>query len=224
MKTKLTKYILSGALALGLTTFAANQAQAIVLPAVYLPLNFKLVAYYTDSHGKIQKVRIGSKDVLKQLGYTTKGDELAYANHDVYVINKNTVVTDLSSNGYIISVSTDLVSSESPGSGGAFKEASAGSFDVSFYSDPQFVGDSFDQVASEDASAYWFEITGVYTSKITGSAIKNGEQTLKETLNTQLDGQGVDVNVDGGSDLPIAGTGTASGSGKVAVAPAVSLD
>jgi hypothetical protein len=218
---KLVQGVLGCALAAGLMTFAADNSQAAVIEnTIFAPINIKLTVYYVASNGKIKAATLISKDVLKLLNYP-KGDQLALAtsdgadfdNGDVCIINKDTLVDDLTADGYMVANLNSLVDSNSSKDNGSFRDSSAGSFAFDFYSD---AGDDLDDGLDSD---YWFELTGAYTSKASGSAIRSGKQSVSVSFSGKADGQGFDVDLDDSGDLPIIGSSWASGSGKVTVAP-----
>jgi hypothetical protein len=217
---KLIQGILGCALAAGLMTFASDNSHAAVIEnTVFVPINIKLTVYYNASNGKIKAGTFVSKDVLKILNYP-KGDQLAlatgssvdFSNGDVCIIDKNTLVEDLTAAGYMTDTLNSLVNSYTNKDNGSFKDASAGSFALDFYSD---AGDDLD--GGHD-SEYWFELTGAYTGHASGSAIKGGKQRQNVSYNAKLDGEGhdADLTLD---NLPVIGSTSVSGSGKVAVSP-----
>jgi hypothetical protein len=217
---KLIQGVMGCALAAGLMTFAADNSQAAVIEnTIFAPINVKLTVYYYASNGKIKAATLVSKDVLKILNYP-KGDQLAVAtgesvdfdNGDVCIIDKNTLVEDLTADGYMTAELNSLVDSNTSKDNGSFKDTSAGSFVLDFYSD---AGDDLDGGHDSD---YWFEVTGAYTSKASGSAIKGGNQNESLSFKAKADGQGYDVDL-GSDNLPVIGSASASGSGKVAVVP-----
>lgn len=195
---KLVQGVLGCALAAGLMTFAADNAQAAVIEnTIFAPINIKLTAYYVASNGKIKAATLVSKDILKLLNYP-KGDQLAVAtgesvdfdNGDVCIIDKNTLVEDLTADGYMVANLNSLVDSESSKDNGSFRDSSAGSFVLDFYSD---AGNDLDGGLDSD---YWFQLTGAYTSKASGSAIRSGKQSVSVSFSAKADGQGFDIDLD----------------------------
>src|ERR1700722_18520694 len=99
---KLIKGILGCALAAGLTTLVTSQAQAsghvVIGDELYSPLNIKLVVSANDPDtGKIKQHSVNSKDALKDLGFTAKGEMFAIqigdgGIGDVFVITKTEVI------------------------------------------------------------------------------------------------------------------------------------
>ena len=219
---KLKKIVSVCALATGLATFATSSSQAgvVIENTLFTPLNIKLVATYNDPKtGKLKQVSLSTKDFLKTFGYD-KGDQLAVTigdggTGDVYVINKNSVITDLTEDGNVFLDSNELVSHES-GNKNSDKYSSAGTLTIDAYSDPVF-DPEFDQSASEDNSDFWVEASGIYSYTETESAPdKNGNSSRTTSLTAgALTGEGFDVDLNDESALPVSGSVSGKGSGKV---------
>ena len=234
---KLTTGILGCALVAGLMTFAADNAQAGVMinNALYSPLSLKLTIGVYNSKGQIKKVSVTSKQILKTLDLP-KGSQLAIntgnvENNEVYVITKDSVVGDLTANGILTADLNELLDSGSKGDS-KFKYQSSGVLTLNFYSDPQFViaksaaiaisNPDIDQAASEEASDYWFEISGQYAYSVNASVFDNHSQ-LKLSTNlkaNELSGMGYDADLDSDYPTTVAGNVSAKGNGKV---PAISI-
>ncbi len=225
---KLNKIILSCALAAGLATVATQtQAGVVIENTLFTPLNVKAVVTYLDSKtGKLKQASVNSKTFLKSFGFTN-GDKLAISigsagTGDVYVINKNSVVEDLTTGGYVFVDGSDLISS-STGNKNKEKYTSAGTLTVSAYSNPVF-SEGFDQIASQNASAFWMEVSGVYAYTETFTA-PNKKGKSSQTTNLKADalaGVGFDVDLDDANTLPVTASLSGSGSGTV-TAPVVTL-
>ena len=232
---KMTNGILGCALVAGLMTFAAGNIQAgvVIGNTLYSPLKLKLTIGVYNSKDAIKKVSINSKEVLKMLGYS-KDVNLAIntgnvQNNDVFLINKDSVLEDLTSLGIMTVDVNELLDSLSDGNNGKFKYASSGIVSIYFYSNPQFFiegkvplianNPDLDQVASEDASDYWFEISGLYSYTETGSAINGGKQKITNNLKSvgNLSGMGYDIDLNNPYPTTVKGPGSANGSGKLSV-------
>jgi hypothetical protein len=236
------KIILGCALAAGLTTFATGKAQAAT-DEIFTPLNIKLVfSYTTGDTAKIHKLRINSKDILKELsevaydGENFKGDKLATqvgeeeGSESIFIIHgKNDVLEVPSEDGYMSLGLQELNDSEKDSAHG-FKYAETGLIALNFYSNPQFSEDDgvrsdavsepipfepsgFDQLSSEDESDLWMEFTGNYVYKEKGQSGKNSEK-LSTNLKAILTGQGFDSDLNADDNLSVDGklSGNASGS------------
>jgi len=214
---KLMTGILGCALAAGLMTFAADKAQAAVLDGtLYSPLKIKLTAQFVNSKGKIAKLRITSKDVLTGfLNDTTKGDLLAVSGGgDVWIINKKTVVADISSypSDYLFIEYGTYVSTYS-GKGNT-KYSETGVTYVSFYDG------GYRDAGTQ--STNWFETSGTYTySETTGKTDKKGSFKSSQSYSAKaLSGEGSFSGVSG-DILPVSGSVSFQGSGKLAAAQPV---
>ena len=233
---KMTSAILGCALVAGLMTFAAGNVHAgvVIGNTLYSPFKLKLTIGVYNSKDAIKKVSINSKEVLKMLGYS-KNVDLAIntgnvQNNDVYLINKDSVLEDLTTLGIMTVDVNELLDSTSNGNNGKFKYASSGIVSIYFYSNTQFFSESavvpliinnpnLDQAASEEASDYWFEISGLYSYSESGSAINGGKQKITTHLKSfgNLSGMGYDIDLNNPYPTTVKGTGSASGSGKLAV-------
>ena len=241
---KLHKIISGCALALGLAAFAAGNTQAgvVIGNTLYTPINVKgFVAYNDAKTGTIKRASLTTKAFLKLFGFP-KGDQLAIVigasgAGDVFLINKNTVVQDLTVGGYVI-VTTDEVVSDTSGNSKSERYTSRGILTLNAYSNPQFivnngavqnnavsqvVAQGFDQAASEEASDYWLEVDGLYTYVETATAPdKNGKS--KQTTNlkstnfagqtTALSGVGFDIDLSN-IIVPVSASLTGAGGGTI---------
>jgi hypothetical protein len=209
--------------------FAADKAQAVLNNDFYSPLNIKLAVSYYDTNGTIKLARITSKDVLKKAG-ASKNTLLAfdYDDVDVFVITKTnktiTNVTDLTTAGNVtLNLSRTLHNNITGKDGHSYKYSETGVLEVDVYSSPLFdlVGETevLDKGSSETNSAEWFEISGFYSYKETGSTLdKNGIQNISVKLDANaLGGLGSDSTL--GLDIPdptaLSGKASGSGSGKI---------
>jgi hypothetical protein len=236
------KIILGCALAAGLTTFATGKAQA-AQNEVFTPLNLKLiVTYTTGDKAKVHKLRINSKDLLKELsevaydGENFKGDHLATlvgdsseGDESVFIIHgKNDVLEVPSDDGFMSLGLQELNDSEKDSAHG-FKYAETGLIVLNFYSNPQFTEDDgvrsdavsepipfepsgFDQLSSENESDLWMELTGNYVYKEKGQEGKNSEK-LSTNLKAVFTGQGFDSDLDEDDNLSVDGKTSGSASG-----------
>ena len=222
MKLNFLKPILAGALTFGLMTFAADQSKAAVVIGgqLYSPLNLKLVInYYNATGSSFQKMSASSKDILSQLGWPTS-DQLALGPlGDVYVIDKSTVVADLTATGYFsVQFNQLLYTATSHNLNGAYSFKEMGVLAVNYYSD----GGLDD--TSGHSSSYWFELSGNYSNSGQVSATVGNQQTIKASFKAStLGGQGFDLganNVNSFNTLvPVSGGISGSGSGKNVQAP-----
>ena len=208
---KTSKIIMGCALAVGLMAFAPVQSQAgvVIENSVFAPANIKVSYSYVNSKGKIQKVSLTSKDILKYYNYP-KGSQLAYCfgSGDVYVINKGDVLDDLTSLGELYVETNDLINSTTPGKNGAYKYAESGNVLISFYINGYSLGEN----------DYDFEVGGTYSVAYSQSAVSNkGTINVSESFKTSnLTGSGYNYDVSE-IELPVSGTASASGSGKLAL-------
>lgn len=199
---KLTTGILGCALAAGLMTFAPNTVQAGVVIGgnLYSPLKLKITVTYSQN-GKLKKATVSSKDALKELGYP-KSDSLAVSRYsgDVWVINKDTLKANVSTNGYL-TVNLDWIVYANKGN--TYTEA--GTSEVVYYEGGYAYGTE---------SANWFDISGVYTYKDNDGKIdKNGYYMDDESYDAPaLSGRG-HISVLG--DVPITGSASYHGTGKL---------
>ena len=203
---KMINGVLGCALVAGLMTFAAEKAQAGVLigGSLYCPMKLKMIVQY-ESGGKIKKLTVTAKEALKELGYNSQvrlAEEYSFP-WDIYVINKNSLVRNLTNPGgetppilrvnYYDSITTDTKN-------GGYKEA--GLVAVDFLSDRS----PYDQ----------FSLSGVYSyDKKEGKTDKKGFYKASERFKaTALSGWAnfPDLNV---SDLPATGSTSYPGSGKL---------
>jgi hypothetical protein len=234
---KLIQGILGCALVAGLVALAADKAQAgvVIGNSLYAPLSIKLSVRYYDKNDKIKQYRVTSKDVIKTLGLP-KGDQLAVehtgsdsSSGDVWVINKTTLVSDVTASGYLSLTTSDTLDNDVEKASGSYKYAEAGILELDVYDTPIFggmvmtggvvnasVAEGLDQAASREASGQWFEITGFYSYKEKGSAIdKKGNETISSSLKAgALSGTGADAASKKDVPTPTALTGSASAKGK----------
>jgi hypothetical protein len=218
MKLNFLKPVLICALTMGLMTFAPGKSQAgvVIGNQLYTPVKLKLVVTYYDANGNFKKLSIAAKDILNLQGYPP-GDQLAVGPAgDVYVIDKHTVLTDLTATGYLfMNFNQLLYSATQPDSGGASTFTELGILSVNYYSD----GGLDDP--SGHSSGYWFEVSGSYARSGKESAIASNQQTVNTTLKASaLAGQGfalaaLSVNANNIAPLPLTGSASGSGSGKV---------
>ena len=224
MKTNFLKHILGCSLVLALTASVVGKVEAgvVIGGQLYTPLTIKLVVTYYNSNGKFKKATITSANILNVKGY--KGDELARGpGGDIYVLDKSTVVEDLTADGYLTANFDVLLYSETSQTQGsvvlinsAFKYTESGVLGLDFYSNPQFdEGGGLDQAASRAASSYWFEADGAYSRSGRASVIKNNERTFTENISASLYGSGFDTDIDPVNQLLVTSTVSGSGSGLV---------
>ena len=221
MKLNFLKSIFVCTLAAGLMASATGNATAgtVIGGQLYSPVNLKLSVGYYDSVGKPKKLNVTSKDILLVLGFA-KSDQLASGpGGDIYVIDKNTVMTDLTEAGYLTMNFNQLLYTEKhPNGGEAFSFTESGTLTVDFYSD------AGNDENSGLSSQYWFEVSGAYTGSGKVSAVKNNQQTVSENLKSPaLHGNGFDIDAFNISEnnlapLPVTGSASVSGGGKVLVA------
>jgi hypothetical protein len=229
------KIILGCALAAGLTTFATGKVQA-VQEEIFTPLNLKfIVAYTTGEDGKAHKLRINSKDILKELsdvaydGEDFKGDKLATqvgtvgeGSESVFIIHgKDDVLEIPSEDGFMALAFQELGDSEKDSSHG-FKYSETGLFALNFYSSPQFTEE--EEVVSSDAVSepipsepFGFDQLSSEDEsdlwlELTGNYVykeKGHEGKDSENLSTHLKviltGQGFDSDLDDEDNLSVDG-------------------
>src|SRR6185369_13727692 len=215
MKLNFLKYLL--ACAIGLMAFTASQAKAstVIGGQLYLPLSLKVVLTYYDNNGKFKKLTISTKDLLLALGYAKNNQLASGPGGDVYVIDKSTVVADLTAGGFFSVQLNQLLYSEThPKDGEAFSFTESGLLTMNFYSD------GLVEDPSGHGSDLWFEVSGTYSGSGKVSASKNNQQTTsKKIKSSALSGGGFDADVasanpNNPAPLPATGSASASGSGK----------
>ena len=196
---KMITGILGCALAAGLMTFAADKAEAGVNIGneLYSPLKIKVTAQYQDSNGKLKTMSVTGKDVLSELGYNNNVQlaEAAYGSYDIWIINKDTLIRNLSTND-VLTLGTDYYTYSYSGKENE-KYTESGLASVDFNSDM-----SYD----------YFTISGPYTySSKYGKTNKNGEYNFSENLNAKsLSGYGYFADL---SESSVVVTGSTSYSG-----------
>ena len=199
---KLISSIVGCALAAGLTvgTLQAGGPGAIV----YTKLNFNLMVQYNDAKGIIHEATITSKDLLKLVGFPKDGLVTDYASGfgdpaDVFVIDKNGIVADLTTEDILSVGFTKVVNKrQSTGKNGSFDESEKGVISFSF----DFTGSSTQTLAVAEGSAppptdeFSFDCSGFYYWEAIGGAVKKGEQKVATaiTSNTYA-GNGFDSTI-----------------------------
>jgi hypothetical protein len=196
--------MLSYALAAGLMALALGKAQAgvVISNTLYLPLNIKMTASYVNADGKIKTAKVTAKTILFEIWDFPAGTMLAIApNNHVYAISKTEVLEDLTAYTYFY-FGRDLLLYTSTGN----KFDTAGLASLYFYSD-------FDSGTDSD---YWFQTTGTFRLGGTDSDV-NSDGYYKESVKLRInDLGGVGYNDDvSGSALPVTGSMSGSGSGKL---------
>jgi hypothetical protein len=223
-------------LAAGLAGLITGTAQAgpVVNNTIYTPLNIRLHIQYNDSKGRIRQASLTSKDLLKLMNLSTK-DKFATDydglgdGADVYVIENNSVIADLTTNDIFTIDFNNLVAwQDQSGKNGNFTQTEKGvlslNFDFSEFIQPTVIAQDV-----PSGNEFIFETTGVYFFQRTGAAIKNGSQKITTTLDasrtvgdggesTVSPGIQPDVSIPTASDFLIkAGTVSGSGSGTVGI-------
>lgn len=99
---KSTTVIIGCALAAGLMTFASGKVQAgtVIDNSLYSALKVKATLTFVDSNDKFKKMSFSNKDILSVSGTSGAGHKLALNDGDVYVIDKDAVLADLTVEGY----------------------------------------------------------------------------------------------------------------------------
>jgi hypothetical protein len=199
------KNILACALCAGLLTVGTAKTQATVIGnELVLNLNVQLTALTTSSRGKVQKTRIGNKDLLNSIGDTTKGDTLVYwfdTDH-VYVMSKRGILgEDLTSDG-TFEISFSQFFSDSNGNKRVFTGTTSA---------------FFANAGAEDTadSDLWFDLDGTYswTETESGDFGPNNNFFESDTVNmSNLGNEGFDDNISV-DDVPLSGSISMSGSG-----------
>jgi hypothetical protein len=192
--------ILGCALAAGLMTFATNNAQAVVINnTLYSPLNIKVTASYVDSKGKIKQMSVSSKDVLKDLGYNKNVSlVVSSSNYDVWAINKDALMTNLSTNEVLtISYSTYV-------------------YTYSGKNENKYTESGISHVNFNDGGDNYFYTSGVFTwSDNSGKTDKNGNYNYSMNYSAKaLSGYGYFVDLSNEA-VPVTGSAAYSGSGKL---------
>ncbi|HXI71100.1 MAG TPA: hypothetical protein VNN22_12160 [Verrucomicrobiae bacterium] len=203
---KITTGILGCALVAGLMAFAPSQSQAGVVGSdgvLYSPLNLKLTVTTQNSKGKFTKQNITSKEVLKDLGFSS--DVVLTISADtgnVVVVNKKSgaIIEDLTATNIMSVIPTEILNNTSKtNNNGQFTYDSTGLVEVSFES-----VDSF------------FDLFGSYTGSIKASkADKNGGQNVTTKADSKdLNGNGDFAGVSDGETV-VTGSSSVKGNGKV---------
>jgi hypothetical protein len=197
---KLIHGILGCVLAAGLTAHAASGT--VISNTVFTPLDIKLKVQYNNSSGHVRAMAVTSKDLLKLLGYpasyrlATDYDGFGDA-ADVYVIDKNSVVEDLTSND-VLSVNFDETVNRyeiENGKTGAYADGESGvlSMTLDFTNIIEAgVADGEPPIGNE----FSFEASGVYDWHKIGATIKEGRQKTSTKLRaTGMVGVGSDTTI-----------------------------
>ena len=221
---KLNTIITGCALAAGLMASAFQiQAGVVIDNSLYVPLDFKVKFTYAQNtvvsgvssavvsttKAKLVSSTLTSSDLLNYLGFP-KGTVLVTDWEDVYAVNPKTqtILEDLTSNGYVYLDWSDYTWDESYGPKGAYRYVESGTLDLEVYSDSYY---------SEGDNYFWFDVSGTYNYKELESAVnsKTGTRTVTETLNSSnLGGYGYDYDfID--YDVPVSGSMSLSGSGTI---------
>jgi hypothetical protein len=214
---KTSKFITGCALAAGLMAFAP-QSQALVIDNnVVKPINIKVIGTYVNSKNKVEKITYSNKDILSY-EYAPKGAKLASWEGDIVVISDNVIWTDLTAAG-VLYANTDAYSYNGiDGRNNSYKYVEAGTIEIQYGSDGYIPYNGY----SIGNNYYGFDVTGVYTSSESGSAVNNnGYQTRSVKFTTSgLSGEGYDYYDYTGEPsndgyMPVTATVSGSGSGKV---------
>jgi hypothetical protein len=238
---KITQGILGCAVAIGLATCSTSTVQAVETSfdnEVFTPLNIMLQVRYNDNKGKVREAVATSKDLLKLLGYPSK-DQLATDydgegdDADVFVINKDGIVEDLTEDNILSVEFNPLVSKNGKnGKDDSFSESEKGiiSFDFDFTQEESFAAIVPDGDAPPSGTETSFDVSGVYVFSETGAATKNDSEKITTNLNaTNIQGDGevndeetsVKSNVTSvftdGDFLLLHGTANGTGSGTVEI-------
>lgn len=202
---KITTGILGCALVAGLMAFASDKAQAgtVINNVLYSPVKLKLTTTY-NKNGKLSKMSITSKEVLKDLGYNTGQVKLAVDNdvEDVWLINKDTTIKDLTTNN-IMGFDYSWYSYAYSGNNDS-KYIENGTFELWFY-----------DTGSESEWSNYFDISGIYTFNDSyGKTDKNGYYNEKESYKANnLSGEGYFSDI--GDYTTVSGNFSSKGSGKI---------
>lgn len=204
---KSTTGILGCALAAGLVTFAADNAQAgvVINNTVYAPAKLKLTAQYPDGN-KLKKMSITAKDVLKDQGYNSNVQLAANSyTGDIWVINKDTLMENLSYEG-ILYVSTDYDVATVKGNTTKYTGIAYVTYNQ---------GGNTPTLAQFVASNY-FEISGLYSASVNDGKVNNkGDYKFKGSFSSKdLSGYGYFTDLNSG-EVPVTGSASAKGSGKL---------
>lgn len=133
---KSTTVILGGALAAGLMTFASGNVEAgtVIDNGLYSDLKVKATLTYVDSNNKYKKVSYNNKDALAASGNTGAGHKLATHDGDVYVIDKDAVLANLTEEGYTETTLDEYISIDTTSNNGnTEKHTGQGYIDSYFY-------------------------------------------------------------------------------------------
>jgi len=220
---KLNQVVTGCALAAGLMAFAPqSQAGVVVDNGLYATVTVKLTVVYASSCTQLKKASVTNKQILSALYPSVKnltlvaGVQNTGADGDVFVYDTSTktIGDDLTALGELTINNNEFVTTSKVKNNGG-SATSNGTVGITFYDTP-----SDNQVDSEDASANWFEVSGVYSAKASQSVNKADTQTsIKVSAQAnELSGQCqiTPNSTVGKSDfLPIFGSATASGSGKL---------
>lgn len=203
---KLNQVITGCALAAGLMAFAASNVQAgvVIDNSLYSPLNLKATVKYYDNN-KVKQATETSKQLLKDLGFNGNvklalGPSLSENWYDVYVINKDSVVANLTTSG-LASVSQDESFYTYNEGNNNYKWQSEGTVSVN--------------VNDGESDTFNVNGSGLYTEKYS-SKWNDNNSNVNQNLNLKItDATGTSYVADLGSSLPTTISGSASGAGKI---------
>lgn len=186
---KLITGILTCILAAGLAGFLTGTAQAgsVINNTIYTPLNIKLQIQYNDSKGRVHEASLTSKDLLQLMGFPSK-DKLATDydglgdDADVFVMENNSAIADLTTNGtFTIDFNNLVAQQDQGGKNGAFTESEKGILSLNF-DFIEFIQPTVIAQRVPSGNEFFFEATGVYFFQETGAAIKGGNQKITTKL------------------------------------------
>jgi hypothetical protein len=136
---KSTTVIIGCALAAGLMTFASGKVQAgtVIDNSLYSALKVKATLTFVDSNDKFKKMSFSNKDILSASGTSGAGHKLALNDGDVYVIDKDAVLDNLTQEGYTETTLDEYISVDTTSKNGhTDKHTGQGYIDSYFYDSP----------------------------------------------------------------------------------------
>ena len=208
------KGVLVCALAAGLTTFGAGKAQALISGGdLVKPLNVRIAILTTTSNGKVQKVRVTSKDLVMAISNDTSenlsGDQIVQLGRDgdCYLMDKhNNLGEDLSTDGFLDFTHSVQFENQKDKGDGSYKYSETGF--VFFYFTSDGATDSLD-------SSLWIYdgYYSAYSYAETGSRTILGKQMITVTEKDAIGGDSHDDNISLDTEhMPVSGSVSVDGS------------
>lgn len=205
---KSTTVIIGCALAAGLMTFASGKVQAgtVIDNSLYSAFKVKATLTYVNDADKYKKMSFNNKDLLEWSDTAGSGHKLATHDGDVYVIDKDAVLANLTEEGYTdISIDEYISVDTTSNNGHTEKHTGQGYIDSYFYD-------------STSTPYYAINLYGVYSDSWTDK-YNNNNSTVNTSASLKANSLAAEsFTYDGEtySDyLPGTGSLSSDGSGKL---------